>query len=244
GGVGCASFAGAHLARVAGRRDELALRVALGASRGRLVRELLGESVVIAALAGIAGAVVAPWILRLAVAAAPAGLPRVADAAIDARALAFATAVAAMCALVTGLAPAIDGMRGAMAARGGGTVTARARGAREALVVAQLALALVLLAGAGLLLRGATRMAAIDPGFRAAGGTTLRLPLPRARSPNAADIWPFHRAVGERIAALPEVDRVVSGSYAPLAAANARTDFTVVGHAPAATGDIPGAQQR
>jgi putative ABC transport system permease protein len=241
----CASFGGAQLARVAGRRDELALRLALGATRARLARELLLESALLAAAAGAVGALLSPFALDAAVALAPAGLPRIAEAAIEARALGFATALAAGCALITGVTPVLAGVRAAAAGRGGTTVLAgRGRGAREALVVGQLALSLVLLAAAGLLLRGAARLGAADPGFAARGAVALRLSLPRPRYPSAASVADFHRALVARVAEIGGVAAATSGWYPPLAGVNARTDFTVVGRAPASSADIPGAQWR
>jgi len=234
--VACASFAGAQLARVAGRRDELALRAALGATPRQIFAELLAESLLLAGLAGICGALISPWALQLVVAAAPAGLPRAADAAIDARALGFATLATLATAALTSLAPATGD-----AARAGTTVTPRAR---EIMVVAQLALALVLLAAAGLLGRGTARLAAVDPGFDARGVIALRLSLPPTRYPSGESMAAFHRTLAARLQAMPEIAGAVTGSYAPMAGANSRTDFTVIGRPATSRAEVPGAQWR
>jgi putative ABC transport system permease protein len=238
--VACASFAGLALARMAARRQELAVRIALGATRARLARLFLVESALLAAMAGGLGALAAPWLVALFRALAPPDLPRVAEIAVGPRALAFSVAAAIACALLVGLFPALRAPAAATRAPGVGT----RHGLRAALTVAQFAVSLVLLAGAGLLARAAARVAATDPGFDPAGVTAVRFSLPRGAYASPQAIATFLRRVAARAAELPAVDRAAAASYLPLSGANARTDFLVVGRPPASAADTPGAQWR
>jgi putative ABC transport system permease protein len=233
-GVAAANFAALALARAAARRDELAIRWALGASRARLARLLFVEAALVAAAAGAVGALAAPWLLAAMRAAVPGDLPRAATAAIGARELGFAAAAAGACALLLGVAPAL---------RPFGAARPRRR-LRAALTVAQLAVSLVLMASAGQLARAAARVAAIDPGFDPRDAIAVRFALPRPRYARTDDAVAFLRRLAERAAALPGVERAAVASLLPLSGANARTDFFVAGRPAASAAEMPGAQWR
>ncbi|HEY0945473.1 MAG TPA: ABC transporter permease [Opitutaceae bacterium] len=169
--IACANIANLILVRNTARHRELLVRSALGASRGRIVRQLLTESLILAAIGGLAGLVVAKVGVDAILAVAPENLPRADEVALDPRALAFTLTLTVLTGLGVGLAPAwssapaslADALKGYSGGGGGGRTT---RFMREFLVVGELSLALVLLAGAGLLLRSFVRLAQVDPGFR------------------------------------------------------------------------------
>jgi predicted permease len=181
--IACGNIANLLLARGAARAAELAMRAALGAGRGRIVRQLLTETAVLAVVAGAAGLALAWWGVRALVAAAPPGIPRLDQTAVDPVVLLFTLFVALLSAAISGLAPALraartdvqevlkEGGRGAAA----GGVRDRLR---TGLIVAQLALTLMLLVGAGLLIRSAVALQRTAPGFQPAGVFTARFALP------------------------------------------------------------------
>jgi len=183
--IACANVANLLLARAAGRQKEIALRLALGARRRRLVRQLLTESVLLALLGGAAGVLLAWGGLRGLLAALPANVPRADEIGIDARVLLFTAAVAVVTGLAFGLVPAwralTTDLHDPLKEGGRGTPGPGHHRVRNALVVGEIALALVLLVGAGLLLRSFQRVVEADAGFRAAGVLTASVPLPRAR---------------------------------------------------------------
>jgi predicted permease len=230
--VACANVANLLLVRAAGRRREIAVRLALGAGRGRLVRQLLTESVLLAALGAAAGVLVAAWGVRALAAIDPArtlpmartsDLRTVSFAAIqlDATALAFGAALALATAVVFGLAPALQATRpspaGALKDGAPGSGAARPRrGAptRAVLAAVEVALAMVLLAGAGLTLRSLERLLAVAPGVRTAGVLTVRFD-PRAVAERDSFPALFAR-VTARVAAIPGVAGVALQDCPPL----------------------------
>jgi predicted permease len=181
--IACANVANLLLARGAARAKELAIRNALGAGRRRLMAQLLTESTLLALAAAVVGTALAWAGARALVAAGPPGVPRLADAGLNATALLFALAAAMASVLVFGLAPALRGARRDAAdalregPRGSTTTSPRDR-LRTALVVAEVALAIVLLAGAGLLIRSSILRQGVDPGFDVAGLMTARVTFP------------------------------------------------------------------
>ena len=181
--IACANVAGLLVARGASRRREFAVRTALGAPRGRLVRQLLTESVVLALAGGALGLIVASWTLQLLIGVAPENLPRLDDVVLDWRIALFALAAAIGVGVLFGLTPALQSSRPELNSDlkdGGRSGTART-GLRNVMVVAQVALALVLLIGAGLMLTSFARLQAVDPGFRTTEMVTVELMLPLAR---------------------------------------------------------------
>src|SRR5262249_34012140 len=166
--VACANVANLTLVRADARRREIAVREALGAGRGRVTMHLLAESSVVAAAAATLGLAVAAVAVRGLVKAAPAGIPRLADVGVDARVLPFPIAVAALVAVACGLLSALRISGGPLALREGAlraTASRAERRLRSGLVAAQIAIALVVLAGSGLLIRTHQRLNAVRPGF-------------------------------------------------------------------------------
>ena len=219
--IACVNLASLLLARGAARQRELAVRTGLGASRGRLVRQLLAESLLIGVLGGVAGALLAAVGVTALRAGGPADLPRLDEVAVDARALAFVTLLSVVTAVGFGLAPALQTSRAsaAMALREGGrgSVTGTRRRTREILVAVQMALAVVLLVGSGLLIRSFAEVARVDPGFRVESVLTMSIPLPRSQYSSGPPMWAFLDQVLERVRALPGVRSAAATSALSLA---------------------------
>ncbi len=189
--VACANVANLLLARGATRRQEFALRRALGAGRGRLFRQLVIEHAMLAAAGGSAGVALALWGMGIARAAAGGYVPRIDELSVDARVLAIALGASMAAALVFGIVPALQlsgADPGAALKEGGGTAgSRRLRRSRGAMVLAECALAVVLLAGAGLLLKSLNRLLSVDPGFDARGVLAMRLEFPSDPPPTAEE---------------------------------------------------------
>jgi len=217
--IACANVANLLLARAATREREIAVRSALGASRRRLVRQLLTESAVLTCLGAGAGLLVAYAALRALLATSPVALPSFVDPAIDAAAAAFAAGLAIACGLLLGMAPAAHARiaRLAEALKTSSRATAgAARGVRSVLVVAEVALAVVLLVAAGLMIRSVRNLAAIDPGFDPASVLTLRVSLPADPAGAEPTGTAGNRRVLERIRAVPGVAAASLASDLPL----------------------------
>ncbi|HEX3867498.1 MAG TPA: ABC transporter permease, partial [Gemmatimonadaceae bacterium] len=194
--IACANVAGLLLVRGEMRRRELAVRIALGAGTKRLARLLITESAVLAAFGGAAGIALAWITVRLLRAYAPAGLPRLTETSIDWSVLLFALSVACVTAMLTGVLPLAHAARLALAGElrdgGRGATSGRARLRwRQALVAIEIALAVVLVAGAGLMIRTVRNLLTIDPGFRADGVLTMRVSTPSIWYPDSARVVSF-----------------------------------------------------
>ena len=218
----CVDVAGLFLVRAEARRRELSIRAAVGASRGRLARQFLTEGPVLALVGGAAGLLLAWAGVRVLLAAAPEQLPRMDGVGIGAGEAAFTALLAVLVGLAVGAFPLLRFGAGtsAEALRGTGRDAASrpARsGARDALVVAQVAVALVLMVAAGLMTRSFQRLSRVDPGFDAAGVLTLQLTLPPSRYPKHADVGAFHRQLAERVQQLPGVRSAGMAAGLPLA---------------------------
>lgn len=211
--LSCVNVTNLLLARGARQRGELAMRIALGAGRVRLIRQMLAESVLVAAIGGALGLIVAWGGVQGVVALSPAAMPRAAAIALDARALVFAIGVTALVGLVVGIIPALGASRTKLhaALQRDARRTAAGRGrARSTLVVVEVALALVLLAGAGLLLRSLERLFGIEPGFAASNVLTMLVQTSgrRLESDSATD-----RFFAEALAAVRDVPGVQSAGF-------------------------------
>ena len=198
--IACANVANLLLVRAEDRRREVSLRAALGASRSRLVRQFLTENVLLSLTGGLLGLLLAVGGVRALVALAPASLPRFPEVSVDAPVLAFTAVLALVTSLLFGLLPALQGSRADLQGtlkEGGRANTGSARRVRvrQTLVVSQVALAVVLVMGAGLMLKSFTRLLGIDPGFDARNVITMRLSAPAAFYPNPADVNRFYDRV-------------------------------------------------
>ena len=219
--VACANVANLLLARAAGRQKEIALRVALGAGRLRLVRQFLTESMLLALLGGAAGLLLSLWGLSLLKAFMPENISQVGEIALDARVLGFTLLVSLLTGLVFGLAPFAqasrlnlneilkDGGRGTASGRGGNRL-------RGGLVVAEVAVSLILLVGAGLLINSFLRLRNSDPGYRSDNLLTMTVVLPEQKYPEPAQRAAFFAELIERVKALPGVRSAAVTDWLPL----------------------------
>jgi predicted permease len=219
--IACVNIAGLMMVRGAGRSREIAIRTALGASRASIVRQLLGESFLLAAAGAMAGAGAGALLLRFLIAFLPEDTPAFISFAPDYRFVLFTLAITAASAILFGLAPAfhvsaID-TRGALQESGTRTSLSRGRrGALSALVVAEIALAITLLAGAGLLVQAFRKVLTVDPGFRADHVLTFALSLPETGYAKQEKRIAFFREVVEQLRALPGVTSAGATSATPL----------------------------
>jgi putative ABC transport system permease protein len=233
--IACANVASLALARATSRQRELAVRVALGASRGRIVRQMLTESVLLALVGGGAGLLVAQWGVAAILAISPQGaIPRVAEIRLDARVLLFTAAVSILTGIVFGLAPALQASRPDVqetlkeTAR---STTGRRHWLRSGMVVAEIALTLVLLIGAGLLIRSFFRLQQVNPGFATESTLSFAMSLPEKNYPDAEPDKRinFFNQVKEKIQALPGVQSVGLSSGLPLGNNGAQWSFNIIG---------------
>ncbi|UCC83769.1 MAG: ABC transporter permease [Gemmatimonadota bacterium] len=252
--IACVNVANLFLVRVAERQNEIAVRAAIGAERGRLMWHVLKESVFLTLLGGAAGLLLAHWAVKLLVALSPVDVPRLDQVGIDSIVLGFALLIATFTVLAVGLIPALRASRPRLTEslkEGGvraGTGLGRRRG-REVLVVAEIALALVLLVGAGLMANTLLRLQAVDLGFEPDDVLMTRVYLPRSKYAEATGlsergytVWtvrPEHTAfvqdVLRRMNALSEVESAAAANYPPASGQGWGLWFNIEGHAPPAS---------
>jgi putative ABC transport system permease protein len=245
--IACVNVANLLLAQAAARQKEVAVRTALGASRGRMVRQLLTESLLLALAGGALGVLFAVWGLRGLASLLPAGV-RVSGLGLDGRVLAFTFVLILAAGALAGLVPALQMTRSDLAGtlRDGtraGSVTARGRRTLRTLVVVETALAVLLAVGAGLLLRSFSRLTAVDPGFRPAGVLTAQVTLAPTRY-DGPRTTSFYAAALERVRGLPGVEAAGAVSNLPLSGAETITGFTVEGAPRPEPGRFPLADRR
>ena len=217
----CANVAGLLLARSTARQKEIAVRVALGAGTHRIIRQLLTESLLLSLFGGLLGLLLTPFLLKLIVTLSTTALPRVVSSQIDLGALLFTFAVAVCTGIVFGLAPALEASRGARyeILKEGGRSGSEGRGSqrlRRIFVAAEAALAVLLLAGSGLLLRSFVKLLGVDPGFRPDGVLTLQVALPQAKYSKPEQSRAFFRELVTRVQQLPGVRAAGAISNLPL----------------------------
>ncbi len=246
--IACVNFANLLVARSATRRHELAIRAALGARSGRLVRQMLAESVFLSLLGGTAGLLFAKWSIHLLVSLKPANVPRLSDVSMDASVLAFTFGVSLLTGLLFGLAPAFSSALMAPDANlkeSSRTTTGAAAGfrIRKVLVVSQIALALVLLTGAGLMIRSFQLLRQVDPGFRPDSVLTMRLELPEARYRELDQQRQFRQALLDQLNALHDVDAALI-SELPMSGEYLTHNIVVQGRPPVPPGEEPEVQTR
>lgn len=235
--IGCVNVANLTMARAGARGRELAIRAAMGAGRGRLARQLLAESAVLASVGGALGTLVAYWAVALLKRAAPSALPRLEIVAVDGRVLAFALAVTIATATATGLFPAlgaaglnpIDWLKEGTA--GAGTGRRRQR-LRAILVTSEISLAGILLVGAGLLIRSLWLLRAVNPGFDAERLITFHISPPRVGETDPARLIALYERIEEAARALPGVTSVALTNFPPLSPGGVPSPVEVPGRAP------------
>jgi predicted permease len=234
--IACANVANLMLARGDERRREIAIRTALGAARGRVIRQLLAESLVLAAAGAALGTALAWAGTRALIAIDPAALPRVTDARLDAGVLAFTTALALLTGILFGLAPALQLSRpeltGMLRDGGRGGTAGRARQRfRRGLAVVEMAFSVILLVGAMLLVRSLIELRRVDLGFAPRGALTARLTLPTASYPGDTNVVAFYEQLLERLGQLPGVGAVAATRILPLTGTIGDWSITLEGQA-------------
>lgn len=215
----CANVANLMLANASSRAREMAVRSALGGHATRLARQVLAEAAVLGVAGGIAGLVVAAWTIDALLGLAPGSLPRIDQVGVDLRAFGVAMAVSLIAAIGFGLAPALGAARPRpdLTLRGGGATEARGRRrAGATLIGVQVALAVAVLAGAGLLFRTFAALRAVDPGFATENVLSFQVAAPASRYPGIADAHALQQAVLERVRELPGVESAALVSRMPL----------------------------
>jgi len=242
--IACVNVANLLLARGTSRERELGVRTALGAGRARLVRQMLSESLLLGLAGGVAGLLLAVFFHRglLSLVADSIPVPRLDQVRLDGTALAFTLALSLATGLLFGIVPAMMASSHASdRLREGGRHGAgpRARRTLGALVVLEVALSLVLLAGAGLLIRSFLRLQQVDPGFRSEGLLTARVQLPAARYDSARVSSGFYTDAVARVSALPGVTSAAAISFLPFTGLGIGTSFSLADRPQPAPGDLP-----
>jgi putative ABC transport system permease protein len=236
--IACANLANLLLARASARRKEIAVRAALGAGRARIVRQLLTESVLLAGVGGVCGLLVATWSFAVLRQLIPPGLAASATLGLDGQVLAYTLGLAALTGVLFGLAPAWQATRvdvNEALKQGGGRAGIGQRRLQNALVVAEVALALVLLIGAGLLIQTFYRLRQVEVGFRVENVLAVQTRLPRARYLDHSKRTAFFQQTLERVRALPGVVSAAYTSELPMAGRGGIYNITIEGR-PAAAG--------
>jgi putative ABC transport system permease protein len=241
--IACTNVANLLLARAAARRKEVAIRSALGAGRWRLVRQFLTESVLLSLLGGAAGLLVAHWTVRALSTLAASYLARAGEVGLDWRVLAFTSALSLVVGVAAGLAPALHVSRAdvqeTLKESGNAGSSARGTWMRSGLAVAEVAAALVLLVGAGLLVKSFLRLQQIETGVRPENVVTMRVSLPAGRYDTAQKSGLFYREVLERVSALPGVESAGVINMLPLQRYGSNGEIQVEGRDPLPPGKVP-----
>ena len=232
--IACANVANLLLARSVSRARELSIRAALGAGRARLVRQLLTESVLLATLGAIAGVLLASWLLRLFLALAPVNFAGVQTVRIDVQVLAVTLLTALVTGILFGLAPARHGFRvdpndslRDTSARGG--TTAKGKGASRLLVVSEIGAAMILVIGAGLMVKSLLKLQAQETGFRSDGLLTFEVDLPQGAYPKNEQVVQTYQRILDELATVPGVQAAGAVNMLPLVNFGFNTSFRIVG---------------
>src|SRR5215475_13011814 len=230
--IACANLTTMLLARAAAREREIAIRLALGAGRMRLLKQVFTESVLLALIGGAAGVLLALWGVELLKAIGAQTVPRLREVNIDLVVLGVTLAVSVGTGIIFGLAPGLASSRPELteALKEGGrssTVGTRRNRLRNGLVIAEVALALVLLSGAGLLIKSFARLQNVNPGFNPHNALTFEISLPKMQYPDDASIIRFNNEAQRRIAALPGVQAAGFSTILPLAGTNSDWSFAI-----------------
>jgi putative ABC transport system permease protein len=241
--IACSNFAGLLLARSSTRQQEIDVRVALGAGRARLIRQMLTESTMLALLGGVLGLVLAHLAVAALIDLKPANLPRIPAIQVDWRVVAYAMGISLLTGIVFGLAPAWRAVRRSVEARGtsgsrGASAGARTVRLRQLLVAGEIALALVLLSAAGLLIKSFWLLMHVNPGFGTENRLTMRMELPEARYKELATQREMRRQLLDGLNSLPGV-RAALVSELPLSGEYLMHNLAIEGRPPKAPGDEP-----
>ncbi|MEO6568476.1 MAG: ABC transporter permease [Opitutaceae bacterium] len=244
--IACANVANLFLARAATREREIAIRTALGASRLQIVRQLLIETSLLALLGGAAGLLFAWWSTDALVAMGPADLPRLSEIRVNGVVIAFTFGIAFLTSLIFGLVPALQASRPQVEqslrdASRGSTSGLRSHRLRFAFVVSQFALSLVLLVGAGLLIRSFAELRAVEPGFEARGVVTFWQALPKALYGEGDQSMQFFDRLHAKLTSLPGIENAGMVSPMPFSGNDESRTFTIVGRPAPAQGMEPSA---
>jgi predicted permease len=245
--IACANVANLLLARAAARENEMAIRTAIGASRARIVRQLLTESVLLATLGGALGLLLAVWGLAMLRGLNPGNIPRLTAIAIDGRVLAFTSAAALLTGILFGLAPALRGSRVSLSEtlkEGGRSLVGGHHRLRNLLVITEIALSLVLLIGAGLLIRSFLRVQEVQPGFAPQNILSLRLGVSGPAYSEEIQRVNFYQRLWDRIRQLPGVEAAGGVSVLPLAGGIGWGGITIEGYDAASGQNMIQADQR
>ncbi len=232
--IACANLTTMLLARAAAREREIAIRVALGAGRLRLLKQVFTESVLLALIGGAAGVVLALWGVELLKTIGAQTVPRLREVNVDLVVLGVTAAICVGTGILFGLAPGLASARSELteALKEGGrgsTQGTRRNRLRNGLVIAEVALALVLLSGAGLLIKSFARLQNVNPGFNPRGAVTFEISLPKLQYSDDASIVRFNNEAQRRIAALPGVQAAGFSTILPLAGTNSDSSFAIEG---------------
>jgi putative ABC transport system permease protein len=246
--IACANIANLLLARASSRQKEIAIRAALGAGWGRIARQLLVESLLLSLAGGALGLLVAIWGVDFVVRLAPGPIPRIGEIGLDVRVLAFTLGVSLLTGILSGLAPALRSARASLdpdlrEGRGGEAEGWKRNRVRALLVVSEVALSLVLLAGAGLMLRSFERLSGVHPGFNPENVLTMSLSLPDARFPEAAQRIAFFDRLLEQVRAVGGIRSAAVVFTLPLGGSNRSNSFRIPGR-PSPDGTDPDANYR
>jgi putative ABC transport system permease protein len=247
--IACANVANLLLARATVRQKEIALRSAIGATRLRLIRQMLTESVLLALLGGLLGALLARLGVSILIALRPGNIPRIGDVNIDGRVLAYTLIIAVLAGVFFGLAPALHLSKPninenlGQGSWGGGQAQ-RSNRLRGLLVLLEIALALVLLVGAGLMIRSFLRLRQVNPGFNCTNVLAFQMTLPSVKYKSGAESEAFYEQVLQRLKALPGVEAAARVSELPFSGDQFDNTFTIEGRPPASPGKDPHANLR
>jgi len=246
--IACTNFANLLLARAASRQREMVIRAALGARRFRLIRQMIVESVMLAVMGGALGVVLAMWGVDLLVALRPANLPRLAAIGIDGRVLIFTLLLSLLTGVVFGLIPAwsaakVNVSEALKEGSRASTASFTRHPLRSALVVAEIALVMVPLVGAGLLIKSFALLRAVDPGFKPEGVLTMRIELPEARYKEIAKQSQFRLRLLDNLNAQPGAQAALI-SELPMTDYRLTHNFVIAGRPPLAVGDEPDVETR
>jgi putative ABC transport system permease protein len=234
--IACANVAGLLLARAVARQKEVAIRSALGGSRSRLIQQFLTESVLLATLGGILGVALSYSAGRFVITATQGAVPRLRDLQIDGLVLAFTAIACVLTGITFGLAPALSALRidlnSSLKESGAAAQITDRLHLRSLFVVAEIALAMVLLVAGGLLSKTLWRLQHVDPGFRAENILAFRFTVPKAKVPNDAQRGALYESIAERLAALPGVESVGATNDLPFGGSRSGSSFDIEGRTP------------